>query len=87
MAISCLETDGTNFNLIRLNVARLANLPKSILDVAHQKASEMEAKHEHAKDKQTAYRTQRFLSSVFGRLDQDDNVRKDLQLLYRQLVG
>ncbi|CAO3694195.1 unnamed protein product [Umbelopsis ramanniana] len=80
-------TNGVAMRSYGLNVARLANLPKSILDVAHQKASEMEAKHEHAKDMQTAYRTQRFLSSVFGRLNQDDNVRKDLQLLYRQLVG
>ncbi|KAG2185327.1 hypothetical protein INT44_002117 [Umbelopsis vinacea] len=80
-------TNGVAMRSYGLNVARLANLPKSILDVAHQKASEMEAKHEHAKDMQTAYRTQRFLSSIYGRISQDDTVRKDLQLLYRQLVG
>jgi hypothetical protein len=70
-----------------LNVARLANLPKVILDVAHHKASEMEGMHEHTKAVMTAYRTKRLLSAIFGRLDQGNNIKKDLQLLYRQLVG
>lgn len=46
-------------------MARLANLPKDVLDTAFKKASEMEATHEASDDAKAIQRTKRVLSALF----------------------
>jgi hypothetical protein len=75
-----------NSNHISLNVARLANLPKPVLDLAHKKASEMEAAHEHNDEVLIQHRTRRLLSAIFGRKYSEDNVKKDVSFLSRRSV-
>lgn len=58
-------TAGVAMRSYGLNVARLANLPKDVLDTAFKKASEMEATHEASDDAKAIQRTKRVLSALF----------------------